>query len=114
MISFQRRKLRQPDRVGVTQQAFSIILEGKTSEAATFMTLLQIPDDQAAALHAKAAAEGLTLEAWLQRLAGLEEPRSSRRHYNLADLVAQCDTASKLTEEDSAWLDAPSVGREAP
>ncbi len=77
------------------------------------MTLLQIPDDQAAALHAKAAAEGLTLEAWLRRLAGLDEPRSRKGRYNLADLVAQCDTTSPLTEEDSAWLAAPSVGREA-
>ena len=77
------------------------------------MTLLQIPDDQAAALHAKAAAEGLTLEAWLRRLAGLDEPRSRKGRYNLADLVAQCDATSPLTEKDSAWLDAPSVGREA-
>ena len=77
------------------------------------MTLLQIPDDQAAALHANAAAEGLTLEAWLHRLAGLDEPRSRKGRYNLADLVAQCDAMSPLTEEDSAWLDAPSVGREA-
>ena len=78
------------------------------------MTLLQIPDDQAEALQAKAAAEGLTLEAWLRRLAGLDEPSSPRRHYILADLVAQGDTTSPLTEEDSAWLNAPSVGREAP
>jgi hypothetical protein len=33
------------------------------------MTLIRIPDRQAAALKAKAAAEGLTLEAWLGRLA---------------------------------------------
>lgn len=77
------------------------------------MTLLQIPDDQAAALHAKAAAEGLTLGAWLRRLAGLDEPRSRKRRYNLADLVAQCDTTSPLTEEDSVWLAVPSAGREA-
>ena len=78
------------------------------------MTQLQIPDDQAAALHAKAAAEGLTLGAWLRRLSGFDEPRSLRGRYNLTDLVMQCDTASPLTEEDSAWLDVPSAGREAP
>jgi hypothetical protein len=33
------------------------------------MTVIQLPDQQAAALKAKAAAQGLTLEAWLKRLA---------------------------------------------
>jgi len=33
------------------------------------MTVIEIPDEQAEALKAKAAAEGLTLEAWLERLA---------------------------------------------
>ena len=36
------------------------------------MTVIELPDQQAEALKAKAAAQGLTLEAWLQRLA--EEP----------------------------------------
>jgi antitoxin ChpS len=77
------------------------------------MTLIQIPDDQAAALQAKAAAQGLTLEAWLRSLAGLEEPRRHKGHYDLADLVAQCDPRAPLSEEDQAWLNAPEVGREA-
>ena len=33
------------------------------------MTVIEIPDSQAAALKAKAAAEGLTLKAWLGKLA---------------------------------------------
>lgn len=33
------------------------------------MTVIELPDQQAAALKARAAAEGLTLEAWLKRLA---------------------------------------------
>ena len=33
------------------------------------MTLIEIPDDQAAALKTRAAAHGYTLEAWLKRLA---------------------------------------------
>lgn len=77
------------------------------------MKLLQIPDDQAAALHAKAAAQGLTLEAWLRELAGTEQPRGRKEKYNLADLVAQCDPTAPLSEEDQAWLNAPSFGREA-
>lgn len=77
------------------------------------MTLIQIPDDQAAALQAKAAAQGLTLEAWLSSLAGLEEPKGRKGRYKLADLVAQCDSTAPLSEEDKAWLNAPDVGREA-
>jgi hypothetical protein len=33
------------------------------------MTVIEIPDNQAAALKARAAAEGLTLKAWLGKLA---------------------------------------------
>jgi uncharacterized protein (DUF433 family) len=33
------------------------------------MTLIEIPDEQAAALKAKAAAQGYTLEVWLKKLA---------------------------------------------
>jgi hypothetical protein len=39
------------------------------------MTVIQLPDHQAAALKAKAEAQGLTLEAWLERLAGEDSPR---------------------------------------
>jgi len=43
------------------------------------MTVIELPDEAAAALNAKAAAEGLTLEAWLKQLAGTqEEPKSAR------------------------------------
>ena len=38
------------------------------------MTVIELNDEQAAALKAKAAAAGLTLEAWLERLAS-EEPK---------------------------------------
>lgn len=33
------------------------------------MTVIEIPDEQAAALTAKAAAQGLTLQEWFKRLA---------------------------------------------
>jgi hypothetical protein len=38
------------------------------------MTVIELPDEQAAALKAKAAAAGLTLEEWLQKLAERERP----------------------------------------
>jgi len=33
------------------------------------MTLIELPDNQAAALKAKAASQGLTLKGWLEKLA---------------------------------------------
>jgi hypothetical protein len=37
------------------------------------MTVIELADEDAAALEAKAAAVGLTLEAWLKQLAGTAE-----------------------------------------
>jgi antitoxin component of MazEF toxin-antitoxin module len=81
------------------------------------MTMIQLPDEQAAALKAKAAAQGLTLEDWLEKLAATDTPvaqsRSRKGRYSLAELMAQCDPNAPLSAEDRAWLDAPAVGREA-
>ena len=77
------------------------------------MVMIQLPDEQAAALQAKAAAQGLTLEAWLSNLAGTEAPRRTRVRHKLADLIAQCDLRAPLSDEDKEWLQAPPVGREA-
>jgi hypothetical protein len=41
------------------------------------MTAIQLPDDQAAALKARAAAQGLTLEGWFEKLAGIARPPAS-------------------------------------
>ncbi len=38
------------------------------------MTVIELPDEQAAALKARAAREGLTLEAWFMRLADEASP----------------------------------------
>jgi len=81
------------------------------------MAVIQLPDEQAAALAAKAAAQGLTLEDWLGKLAATETPAGQARprkgRYSLAELMAQCDSNAPLSAEDRAWLDAPAVGREA-
>jgi hypothetical protein len=37
------------------------------------MAVIEIPDDEAAALAAKAAAQGLTLVAWLKKLADVPD-----------------------------------------
>jgi plasmid stability protein len=43
------------------------------------MTVIELPDQQAAALKAKAAAQGLTLEAWLKKLAENEASSAAPR-----------------------------------
>ena len=80
------------------------------------MTMIELSDEQAAALKAKAAAQGLTLEAWLQKPAAVETPDGEARRkdrYSLSELMAHCDINAPLSAEDRAWLDAPAVGREA-
>jgi hypothetical protein len=57
------------------------------------MTVIQLPDEAAAALAAKAAEQGLSLEAWLQRLAhdttshGVQAGAAPRRH--IADIIRE-------------------------
>ena len=53
------------------------------------MTVITLPDDQAAALKAKAAAEGLSLEAWLNKLAARQESPPSRPHRHVADAIVE-------------------------
>ena len=50
------------------------------------MTVIELPDEQAAMLKAKAAAEGLSLEAWLQKLAQEGRP-ASPPHRHIADVI---------------------------
>ena len=45
------------------------------------MTVVELSDEQAAVRKAKAAAAGLTLEAWLQKLAERERPPSQQPVY---------------------------------
>lgn len=46
------------------------LISGSVKKAGVFaMTMIELPDNQAAALKAKAALQGLTLQAWLGKLA---------------------------------------------
>jgi hypothetical protein len=51
------------------------------------MTVIEFPDEQAAALRAKATAAGLTLDAWLQRLAADREYPLARPIRHIADAI---------------------------
>ena len=73
---------------------------------------IELPDEQAAALKAKAEAQGLTIEDWF-RLRADQEIRPRKGRYTLAELVEQCDPKAELSDEDREWIDSPAVGREA-
>jgi len=45
---------------------------------------IQLPDEQVESLRAKAAAQGLSLEAWLEKLAAQETPAASVRSAQVA------------------------------
>jgi hypothetical protein len=51
------------------------------------MTVIELPDEQAAALKAKAAAEGLSLEAWLEKLSADEEQRARLSSYTSGEPI---------------------------
>ena len=80
------------------------------------MAMIEISDDKAAALAAKAAEQGLTLQSWLSKLAEVEtlpgENKRRKSRYHLDDLMRQCDLSAPLSAEDREWLDAPAFGRE--
>jgi uncharacterized coiled-coil protein SlyX len=84
----------------------------KVRGAKRLMTVtIDISDRQAAALTARAAAQGITLETLVQQVVEREAP-AEKPHYTLAALVAQCESDAPLTDEDRAWVDDLSIGRE--
>jgi hypothetical protein len=50
------------------------------------MTVIELSDEQAAALTAKAAAEGLSLEAWIEKLA---EPAANRPRRHISEIIRE-------------------------
>jgi hypothetical protein len=52
------------------------------------MTIIELPDERAAVLKAKAAAEGLSLEDWLQKLAQEERPATPPDRH-IADVIVE-------------------------
>jgi hypothetical protein len=54
----------------------------------TMTLLIELPDDQAAALEAKAAAEGLSLAEWLQQLAE-QPPTTHQPHRHISEVICE-------------------------
>lgn len=59
-------------------------------------TTIQLPDDQAAALNAAAAAQGLSLVQWLGRLAMQETAASNPRQAAQAAMARILDIQSRV------------------
>jgi hypothetical protein len=75
--------------------------KGQAHEEVLVMTVIEIPDDQAAALKAKAAAQGLTLKGWLEKLAGEEtaaEPKPKKSAYGLLAQYGPGPSAEEIDE----------------
>jgi plasmid stability protein len=66
------------------------------------MTVIELPDQQAAALKAKAAAQGLTLEAWLKALA--DEEASSTTPLSAKEAAARILQLQKRVKPDPEGL----------
>lgn len=64
------------------------------------MTVIEIPDEQAAALKAKAAAQGLTLKAWLGKLAEEEAGATAKPKKSAYGLLAQYGPGPSAEEID--------------
>ena len=64
------------------------------------MTVIEIPDEQAAALKAKAAAQGLTLTAWLEKLAGEDEGQAAKARRSTPEAAAHILELQKRVKPD--------------
>ena len=67
------------------------------------MTVIELPDEQAAALKAQAAAAGLTLEAWLNKLATSEPNGQKPEPPSIAHL--QRSNPKEWARQFRAWAD---------
>jgi antitoxin ChpS len=71
---------------------------------------IELSEETITALQSEAAAEGMSLTAWLDKLA--KQP-SAKPRYTLDELMQQCDMQAPISDEAPTWLEAPPVGRES-
>src|SRR5437588_3473330 len=69
------------------------------------MTLIELPDEQAAALKAKAAAQGLSLEGWFKKLAEEETGTQTKPLKSAYGLLAEYGPAPSAEEIDESRRD---------
>jgi hypothetical protein len=66
------------------------------------MTVIELPDQQAAALKAKAASLGLTLQAWLKQLAD-EDASSAALHAPREAAARILQLQSRVKPDPDGW-----------
>jgi hypothetical protein len=77
------------------------------------MTVIELPDQQAAALKAKAAAQGMTLEAWLKRLADEDAPSAAPNSpQEAASRILQLQ--KRVKPDPEGWTVHDYINRERP
>ena len=64
------------------------------------MTIIELPDEQAAVLKQKAAAQGLSLEGWFKKLAGEETGMRAKPLKSAYGLIAEFGPAPSAQEID--------------
>jgi len=69
------------------------------------MTVIELPDEQAAALRAKAEAQGLTLQDWFKKLAEEESETSERPLKSAYGLLSKYGPAPSAEEIDANRAD---------
>jgi len=68
------------------------------------MTVIELPDEQAAALKAKAAAQGLTLEDWFEKLAAHAEPSTEEdRQSKQAAAASILELQKNVKADPEGW-----------
>jgi hypothetical protein len=68
------------------------------------MTVIEIPDDQAAALKVKAAAQGLSLKAWLEKLAGEDGGQATKHRRSPQEAAAHIlDLQKGVKPDPEGW-----------
>jgi len=77
------------------------------------MTVIEIPDQQAEALKAKAAAQGLTLEAWLKKPAD-EEAFSSAPCSPQEAAARILELQKRVKPDPEGWTVHDYINRERP
>jgi len=60
------------------------------------MTVIEIPDERAAALRQKAALQGLSLKDWLTKLADMDTPRKPLKSGR--GMLAKCGPAPSIED----------------
>jgi hypothetical protein len=77
--------------------------EGRSFEVWPMTVRIELPAEQVAALSAKAAAQGLTLEDWFRVLAGQEAPQVNRRRLAQAAAARILEIQKRVKPDPEGW-----------